>query len=668
MDSFSAVPGIKDRKGLRMDIRKEKYGLSRAQWGNLLENLAIVVLAFYPLRHIQLGLDLGDTGYNYANFQYMDHVDPMWLFSTYLTNGVGNLLTRLPGADTLMGMNLYTGLSASMLALMGYFFCTRKLRMPRAIAFLGEMLALSLCWCPTASFYNYMTYLFFLSSSIFLYLGLTTEKKRSLFWAGVFLGANVLVRFSNLAEMGMVLAVWAYDFIAYRSEKKEDAGAREGFWPRTVRHTLWCLAGYVAALAVLLGYIHIRYGIGEYAAGIGRLFAMTDKATKYKPTAMIMGILWRYIETMYWVVRIGIIMAGGMVMFMVAGWLEALAVRRGGASGESGGLVGFGRIIHVGVRVLWAAVCIAMIGWLYMRGFASLLFYSYDSIWHSGPLFLLLVMFIAAVRIFHRDSPVEEKLLGGMLILIILLTSIGSNNDIRPSLNNLFLAAPYALWESWRFLRYVGDKRVKGGLVLASFPAKGILTAILAICFFQFGGFGVKFAFCEGTGIQEASAVVENNAVLRNIKMSPQRARWMTEISAYVEENGLQGQEVILYGDIPSISYYLQMPSAFNPWSDLDSYSLQTMERDMAQLEAEITEKGREEPVIILEHTYALYEESLADGQGGTEDISREDGEGLSPEKRKEMEEDLKWKRLLAFMDAYGYEQTFRNGKFAVYR
>ena len=128
-------------------------------------------------------------------------------------------------------------------------------------------------------------------------------------------------------------------------------------------------------MAVLLVYEHIRYGNSEYAAGIGRLFAMTEKATTYKPTAMIMGILWRYIETMYWVVRIGIIMAGGMVMFMVAGWLEALAVRRGGASGESGGLVGLGRIIHVGVRVLWAAVCIAMIGGLDMRGFTSLLFY-----------------------------------------------------------------------------------------------------------------------------------------------------------------------------------------------------------------------------------------------------------------------------------------------------
>ena len=204
--------------------------------------------------------------------------------------------------------------------------------------------------------------------------------------------------------------------------------------------------------------------------------------------------------------------------------------------------------------------------------------------------------------------------------------------------------------------------------MISAFPAKGVLTAFLAICLFQFGAFGANFAFAEGTGIQDAEVAIDNNPILRNIKMSPERARWMEELSAYANEDGLQGQEVILYGDIPSISYYLAMPSAFNPWSDLDSYSLETMERDMAVLEAEVTEKGRDKPVIILEHSYALYEESLADGQRGTEEIPGEDGEELSWEKREEMEGDPKWKRLLAFMEAFGYEQTFHNGKFAVYR
>ena len=210
------------RKGFwtEMDMRNERDRLRK--WGNLLENLAIVVLAFYPLRHMDWGLDLWDTGYNYANFRYIGakHMDSMWLFSTYLANVAGSWLTGLPNGDTLMGMNLYTGLFASALALMGYFFCTRKLKMPKTIVFLGEMVALSLCWCPTALLYNYLTYLLFLISTIFLYQGLTKERKGYFVAAGAFLGANVLVRFSNLPEMGMILAVWAYDFIAWLSEKR----------------------------------------------------------------------------------------------------------------------------------------------------------------------------------------------------------------------------------------------------------------------------------------------------------------------------------------------------------------------------------------------------------------------------------------------------------------
>ncbi len=641
-----------------IDMRNEKDGSSRMKWGNLLENLGIVVLAFYPLRHIGWGLDLWDTGYNYANFQYMGtkHMDSMWLFSTYLANVAGSWLTGLPNGDTLMGMNLYTGLSASALALIGYFFCTRKLRMPRPIVFLGEMAALSLCWCPTALLYNYLTYLLFLVSTIFLYQGLTKERKGCFVAAGALLGANVLVRFSNLPEMGMILAVWAYDFIAWLPERKEKAWG-PGFWRRTVRHTLWCLLGYAGALAALLSGIHLRYGFGNYVAGIGRLFAMTDNAADYKPAAMIMGILGRYREELYWMVRMGIIALGGMALFALAGWLEGalcghLRGKGLGAAGEKAPLAA--RAVHIGVRVLWTLVSIAMIGWLYRRKFLSFYYFSYDSIWHSGPIFLMLAMLIAGIRILDRNAAKEEKLIGGMVILIILLTPIGSNNDVLPSLNNLFLAGPYVLWESWRFLRHAGEYRTRGGLVLSAFPVKGVLAAFLAVCMFQFGGFGASFAFAEGTGIQDAEVAIDNNAILRNIKMSPERARWMEGLSAYANENGLQGQEVILYGDIPSISYYLAMPSAFNPWSDLDSYSLEAMERDMAQLEAEMTEKGRDKPVIILEHNYALYEEGR--------DTS------LSSEQWEEMEADPKWQLILAFMDAYDYEQTFRNEKFAVYR
>lgn len=92
------------------------------------EFVFVAVLVLYPLRHIAWGLDLWDTGYGYANFEYMGtrHMDPMWLFSTYLTTVIGHCLSLLPGAKTLIGMNFYTGLSISLLAVLGYYFVRKS--------------------------------------------------------------------------------------------------------------------------------------------------------------------------------------------------------------------------------------------------------------------------------------------------------------------------------------------------------------------------------------------------------------------------------------------------------------------------------------------------------------------------------------------------------------
>lgn len=668
--------------------KSDKYnrqGFSRIRWGNLLENLFIVILVFYPLRHIGWGLDLWDTGYNYTNFRYLDkgNMDPMWLFSTYLANVVGNWITKLPNAGSLMGMNLDTGLFVSLLALMGYFFCTRKLKMPKCIVFAGELLAISLCWCPTAVVYNYLTYVFFLGASIFLYLGLVKEKRGYLVFAGVMLGANVLVRFSNLPEMALILAVWAWDFLAWKEEKQRskvgrtgmgrtglrateqtgqfpgaalqnrDAGSCEGFWRRTGKHTLWCFTGYAAALLVLLLGIHIRYGIQEYISGVMRLFAMTDNASDYKAASMVMGIVGRYVENLYWVFRMAMIVLGGTVFFALGGWLEDFLLRKPGDRNRI-----LGRWIHVGMRLLWAVASVLTFVWLYSR-ICSSFFYSYDPILRPGTMFQMLVILIAAIRIFDRNCSKEEKLVSGMLILIIPLTSLGSNNGVLPACNNLFLAAPYALWEIWRFVRYTGDRKIKQGLILSGFPAKGVLLAFVILCAFQFGMFGAKFAFAEATGIQEASTTVDNNEILKNVKMSPEKAEWMTEVSAYVSENELQGREVILYGWIPAMSYYLQMPPAFNPWSDLTSYGYEYMEAEIRRQETLIQESGAEKPVILLENIYALYEE------GGMEAL--EEG-GIPESKRMEVDRDPKWELLMHFMDSQGYDQTFRNEKFAMYQ
>ncbi|MBR1771029.1 MAG: hypothetical protein IJ747_03265, partial [Lachnospiraceae bacterium] len=69
-------------------MKREETVQSKRTWW---EPLLLLFLLLYPLRHVHWGLDFWDTGYNYANFQYMglEHMDSMWFFATFLSNVVG---------------------------------------------------------------------------------------------------------------------------------------------------------------------------------------------------------------------------------------------------------------------------------------------------------------------------------------------------------------------------------------------------------------------------------------------------------------------------------------------------------------------------------------------------------------------------------------------------
>ena len=254
-----------------------------------------------------------------------------------------------------------------------------------------------------------------------LYYGLTKEKKGYLIAAGVCLGANVLVRFSNLPEAAMILTVWFYDFLWAKEEKqgnrKKSGNIQKpkntqkpgGFWKKMLNDTGWCLLGYLAALLVLLGMIHIRYGIREYASGIVRLFAMTDTATDYRAVDMVRNMLHDYTENFYWLIRMGVFLAVGMALALFAGLLKVK-----------------GRAAMVVKRIVQAACIVLaalMAGWLYYRDgegirvpFCTLDFCDYASMRRPGILFLMLTMFIAAIRIFHPKSRKEDRLLGSMIV------------------------------------------------------------------------------------------------------------------------------------------------------------------------------------------------------------------------------------------------------------
>ena len=101
---------------------------------------------------------------------------------------------------------------------------------------------------------------------------------------------------------------------------------------------------------------------------------------------------------------------------------------------------------------------------------------------------------------------------------------------------------------------------------------------------------------------------------------------------------------MILYGYVPALSYYLQMPPAFNAWSDLRSYSYETMVDDLAEVERQIREENVEKPVVLVDYTWDV-------------------GQDLNWKQVW----DLKWELIEDFMERNGYELTWQNNRFAFY-
>ena len=661
------------------NVKNKIAGTGGQSHRRLWEFLFVAVLVLYPLRHIAWGLDLWDTGYGYANFEYMGtrHMDPMWLFSTYLTTAIGHFLSLLPGAKTLVGMNFYTGLSISLLAVLGYYFCTKVLKIPAGLAFLGEFTAVSFCWCPTGSFYNYVTYVFFLVSVICLYLGLSRGKGGLLFAAGVALGCNVLARFSNLPEAAMIVGVWAYGIICWLEERREivkssrqsmdfsrensmektdEQKARKKEAGRRLRKKLlqdtgMCLAGYLTALLVLFGYIQIRYGMDAYVRGIQRLFSMTEVATDYTAASMILGMFDWYLQNLYWELRMCVFLIVGMI---AVGLLEfAAACVRDSYAGKDT----IKKVLRILEWAVSALLAVIMVFWLYRQGFCATEYTHYGAIIWPGVTFLTLTLLVTLWRIFEPSAPREEKLVSGLIFLVIWITSLGSNNKLYPSMNNLFLALPYMYWQFYRFCKYAGSFRWKR-VTISAVPAKCIFGGFFLLFFIQVGLFGRSFVFVEGTGVQELGAQVTNNETLQNVWMSEERAGWMQEISEYVNTGGLVGKDVLLYGQIPALSYYLQMPAAFNPWPDLDSYQIAQMEEDMLKMQERMDTDATYRPVVLLEKKYAVY---LEEGEAALK--------AMQPTE-KEWEYIVDNPKLMLigkFMADYGYEKTFENEKFVIY-
>lgn len=559
----------------------------------LLTWICAIILALLPFLHVNSGVEFTDTGYSLGNYQHFAQAEGTWALATFLSNVTGWLLTMLPFGNTMLGMQVYCNAILSFLLI--FSFIKLQEYFPARYVFIGEILAWALCWCPRVILYNYLTYLFLTLGCIFLLKAVKSQKKKYFFIAGVILGINLFVRFSNLTHVALIVVV-IYDAIL-RKKKVKSALQSVGL----------CIGGYLTAVLAVLGGIAVFYGGSEYFTMIQSLFAMKDTESTYSLASMIIEPLRAYWDQLKWL------------------WVFPVAIV-------------IGTLIY---KFCKKPVVKYMFSTAFLAGFLAIVLYYYKiavfwrnyndyhcfRFWAVG--FIVFGLGLAAYIIFSRKTRQIEKLLASMVIVIIAITPLGSNNALYPVYNNLFIVAPFIFAEG---MKYIGSNKAE-----SMWPAK---LGLAVMCFFlmlQSLLFGWTFTFRDAGFTTGINTTITQNRVLKGMRTTSERARQIEELSAYVYENDLCGREVLLYGEIPFVVYALEMPSALSSsWADLDT----VLNRGEMQAEMEALES---EPVIII--AADRYEDLLNNPDTDNE------------------------KALLIseYLQTYDYKETFRNDKFVVY-
>ncbi|MCD7805914.1 MAG: hypothetical protein LUH19_01065 [Lachnospiraceae bacterium] len=529
-----------------------------------------VLLFVYTFRKVSIGIDSTDTGYHFANFLYMDRMDSMWIFSTYLASKLGHFFTLLPGGETLLGINIYTSLLPAALAVITFLFFSICMKTPAGLSFLAVFMALNLCWCPTTCVYNYLTYLFFGAGVMALWMGLTREERKYLLLAGVLLGLNVLVRFPNLTEASLILAVWFYGLL----KKKK--------FVETAKDTGFCVLGYVAGMAVILLQIQVQYGIGNYIQGIIRLFGMTDTAQDYTPYAMIYNLIQSYFGMGWWLYILLLAVALGVLGFMIfpGKWEK---VKKAG----------------------YFACCILLMAFFYSRGLFIFQFDNLSAVLGLTTLLMLATLVLALAVLCMKSFSADRKLMALMVIIIIGITPIGSNNQMTTTVNFMFLPLCFVMDTLWQLFGKKGAEETclltlgKSGLQLSfsNYPVKAVSIVYLALLLYLSTGFGANYVFRDDTSNGERTVQVESIDTLKGMKTSGIRAAQWEELGEFAAAEGLSGSTAIFYGNVPALSAYLKMPFLMSPWPDLDSYSDSVFGEELSKI---VDNLGEERPYLLI--------------------------------------------------------------------
>jgi len=561
-----------------------------------------IILVIYSFVGINQGVDFTDTMYSIINYLCTgtEYIDQTWAIATFLSNYIGKFISEIPYGNTLMGMNAYCTLPIVFMALSVYFCDWHHNMIPKPLLFLGEIISISLCWAPRVSLYHYLSYVVM---SVFLILII----KRKYLIAGLVCGLSVAVRFPNIINIGFVALVFIYELVlkysneknhykAFKTPKKRVYGIdKRGYalfdkWNTPGQIIISCIKfilGYILVLLFNVMSVESVYGHGAYMRMINSLFAMTDNANDYTANGMLTLIINAYRDTMIKAFPLVAV----IIIYFVLSYLNNKY--------QSGDKRDIANTVSTPIFILCLVITIMN---LFSNGVITTSYYYYDSMFEPAMYFIISSIILSIYIIVRgiKDFINEKKLYDSFnivlsfgILMIILITPIGSNNYTYPIINNMFIVAPVSLY----FVYYIfyklpmannatGDNELKYKKYTCA-PLKYAVIILTLLLFFQSALFHFNHSFVDGTTGEKRDVCVDDIPVLSGMYTTKSNyERWMP-IYEFINKNYYAGKSTITFGNIPGAIYMLGLNSAISTsWPDLDSFSINKLLFDLENVRA----------------------------------------------------------------------------------
>ena len=352
---------------------------------------------------------------------------------------------------------------------------------------------------------------------------------------------------------------------------------------------------------------------------ISAYFGMTDTATDYKPTSMVTAMFEDYIVYGVWLLLFILYLVAGLVLVYVA--KDRFQKTK---------------------KVLFVAGMAVLLRLCYGRGMFDFDYTTYFSMYKWLTVFLLVSILSSIWLLWSKRVEKEHKLWAVFMLVIIFVTPLGGNNGLYYIINNLFLVAPITLAILWY---YLSDKKLfstKENGAMIQFVCKSMMLFLCICVTIQSILFGADFVFHDAPqkGESYTQVQIQGSQSTKGLYTTVDKAEELNKLGGYLTENDLLKKEVILYGDIPAISYIYDLESAiYSTWVDLASNSLETLENELVS-----TRLKESKPLVIMSSQAALR---------------------MTPET--ERQADKKLDAIYQFITDMKYDNTYSSEQFYVY-